>query len=118
MEKLRLEFLISPYPNLTKTIQELSKILKVNISETKEFYDKIQNGENFWVEKEKVENLLSEGWKLYAKSEDQIEQEKSERLNKDKELKLYNEAKKWYDSLDEKTKSYVDILNVQLIAIG
>jgi hypothetical protein len=116
MEKLRIEILISPYPNLTKTVHELSKILKTNISETREFFHKIQDGEKIWVEKDKIENLIFEGWKLFAKSQEQIDREYTELFTQDKDTILYNEAKQWYDNLDEKTKSYVDILNTQFIA--
>ena len=104
---------------VSKAVSILSKLLSISIAEAKELYLSFgDETKDVWMEEEHIYFLLADGWHRYAKHLEQIQEEKKRKREEEENALLYNEAKQWYESLDEKTKSYVDILNRPLVAIG
>jgi hypothetical protein len=104
---------------VSKAISILSKLLSISIAEAKELYLSFgDETKDVWMEEEHIHFLLADGWYLYSKHLEQIQEEKERQREEEESALAYDEAKQWYESLDEKTKSYVDILNRPLVAIG
>ena len=106
---------------VSKAVSILSKLLSISIAEAKELYLSFgDETKDIWMEEEHIHFLLADGWYVYDKHPEEIQLEQEYQRNKEEKSLLYNEAKQWYESLDEKTKSYVDILNKLnfLVAIG